>query len=204
MRLLISLFSALVMLSSSLAHSDNLIRILAFGDSLTAGYGLKPGQGFADQLNDKLHSYSLPIRVINGGLSGDTTAGGRKRIDWLLGDNPDIVIVELGANDALRGLSPAQSKDNLRRIIQKIRLTGADVLLAGMLAPPNMGSDYESEFNQIYPQLATEMNVPLYPFFLDGVASVAALNLEDGMHPNEDGVAVIVDKILPHVMKLLD
>lgn len=192
-----------LMLPSHLWANKDTIKILAFGDSLMAGYGLRPGEGFVDQLTDKFRQYSLPVTVINAGLSGDTTAGGKLRIDWLLAEKPDIVIVELGANDALRGLSPKETKNNLQRILQKIRMSGAKILLAGMYAPPNMGQDYAIEFNNIYPQLADDMDISLHPFFLEGVAGNLDLNLDDGMHPNADGVAVIVENIFPNIMDLI-
>ncbi|MEQ9327408.1 MAG: arylesterase [Rhodospirillales bacterium] len=178
-------------------------RLLVLGDSLTAGYGLNQGKGFTDQLGDALAAAGDNVIVINGGVSGDTSAGGAGRIGWLLADKPDAAIVELGANDALRGLDPADTKRHLARIIDELKAAGIEVLLAGMLAPPNLGRDYGAAFNAIYPDLAEEKGVALYPFFLDGVAAEPALNQDDGIHPNERGVAVIVERILPAVRRLL-
>lgn len=177
--------------------------ILAFGDSLTAGYGLARNDSFPARLEAALAGAGVKARVIDGGVSGDTTAGGLQRLDWLLGEEPDLVIVELGANDGLRGLDPEETRRNLDQIIQRIDATGAKVLLTGMFAPPNLGREYGAEFNAIFPELADKHNVPLYPFFLDGVAAEPALNQADGMHPNADGVAVIVERILPYVIAAL-
>ena len=174
-------------------------RLLVLGDSLTAGYGLNQGKGFTDQLGDALAAAG--DNVI--GVSGDTSAGGAGRIGGLLADKPDAAIVELGANDALRGLDPADTKRHLARIIDELKAAGIEVLLAGMLAPPNLGRDYGAAFNAIYPDLAEEKGVALYPFFLDGVAAEPALNQDDGIHPNARGVAVIVERILPAVRRLL-
>jgi acyl-CoA thioesterase-1 len=174
--------------------------VLALGDSLTAGYGLPPGKAFPEQLQAALGDHGIDARVINGGVSGDTSAGGLARLDWLLGDKPDLVIVELGANDGMRGLDPANTRDNLDRIVARIRETGAQVLLAGMVAPPNLGADYGERFNSLYPALAQKHGTAFYPFFLDGVAMDTALNQEDGIHPTAEGVAVIVEKMLPVVI----
>lgn len=174
--------------------------VLVLGDSLTAGYGLAPGKAFPAQLQAALAGNGIDAKVINGGVSGDTSAGGLARLDWLLGDKPDLVIVELGANDGLRGLDPDGTRDNLDRIIMRIRETGAHVLLAGMVAPPNLGSDYVERFNAIYPALAQKHGTAFYPFFLDGVAMDPALNQQDGIHPTAEGVAMIVEKMLPVVI----
>ena len=180
------------------------VKILAFGDSLTAGYGLPEGDGFVPQLQQALEKMGREVTVINGGLSGDTTAGGLSRLDWMLADKPDVVILELGANDMLRGLSPDEARANLDATIQRIKQSGAKLLLAGMLDSRNMGTDYQSRFDAIYPDLAKAHGVALYPFFLEGVAARPELNQQDGLHPTRDGVAVIVGNILPHVTKLLD
>jgi len=180
------------------------VKILAFGDSLIAGYGLPEGDGFVPQLQQALEKMGREVTVINGGLSGDTTAGGLSRLDWMLAEKPDMVILELGANDMLRGLSPDEARANLDATIQRIKESGAKLLLAGMLASRNMGADYQSKFDAIYPDLARAHEVALYPFFLDGVAARPELNQQDGLHPTKDGVAVIVSNILPHVTKLLD
>ncbi|WP_439533946.1 arylesterase [Polymorphobacter sp.] len=181
--------------------------ILAFGDSLTAGYQLKPGQGFAPQLESALRAKGRDVRVVMGGVSGDTTAQGRARISWTLAgmkQKPDLVILELGANDMLRGQSPATAKANLDAMIQTFQKGGSRVLLAGMLAAPNYGKAYVSEFNAIYPSLAKARGVTLYPFFMDGVTTVKGMQLADGLHPNAAGVKVIVRRILPTVEAELD
>jgi acyl-CoA thioesterase-1 len=174
--------------------------VLALGDSLTAGYGLPPGKAFPAQLQAALGAHGVDVKVINGGVSGDTSAGGLARLDWLLNEQPDLVIVELGANDGLRGLDPAVTRDNLDRIIARVREAGARVLLTGMLAPPNLGADFGESFNAIYPDLAQRHGTSFYPFFLEGVAMDPALNQEDGIHPTAEGVAVIVGKLLPAVL----
>ena len=179
------------------------IKILALGDSLTAGYGLAQGDGFCPQLEKALRAAGRDVTVIDGGVSGDTTADGLARLDWTLADKPDVVIVELGANDALRGLDPAQAKANLAAILGRLRKQGYIVLLAGMKAPRNLGPEYDQAFDAIYPDLARRYGVALYPFFLDGVAAQPALIQADGLHPNPAGVAVIVKRILPAVEKVL-
>ena len=196
---LLALVIALVM--SVAARADT--KILAFGDSLTAGYGLPKNEGFPAMLQAALRARGIAATVIDGGVSGDTTAGGRARLDWSLAANPDFVIVELGANDALRGLDPAATEANLDAILMRLKQRGLPVLLAGMLAPPNLGEDYGRRFNALYPRLAERHKVALYPFFLDGVAMQAALNQGDGLHPNARGVAAIVDRITPYVMRLV-
>lgn len=176
------------------------LRILALGDSLTAGFGLAPGQGFAAQLQEALRKQGIVAEVIDGGVSGDTTAGGMARLDWALADQPDLVILELGANDMLRGVDPAETRANLDSMLSKLKAAKVPVLLAGMRAAPNLGPDYTSEFERIYADLAAKHQVPLYPFFLEGVAAEPSLNQPDGLHPNRAGVAEIVRRILPHVL----
>lgn len=180
------------------------VRLMAFGDSLTHGYGLAAGETFPEQLEAALRADGLDVTVINAGNSGDTTAGGRARLDWALADDPDAVIVELGANDGLRGLDPGATYDNLDAILTRLTAEGLPVLLAGMLAPPNLGREYGDAFNAVYPRLAKKHEVPLYPFFLDGVAMDPSLNQADGIHPNAEGVAAIVARIKPHVVRLLE
>jgi acyl-CoA thioesterase I len=177
--------------------------ILDFGDSLTAGYGLAPEQAFPARLELALRRQGIEVRVVNGGVSGDTTAGGLVRLDWALADKPDFVILALGENDALRGIDPATVRDNLDKMIRKIEATGARVLLIGMLAPPNWGAEYKSAFDRIFPELAKVHDVQLYPFFLEGVAMNPELNQPDGLHPNERGVAVLVDRLAPVVARLV-
>lgn len=177
--------------------------ILAFGDSLTAGLGLPAEQAFPSRLEAWLRANGIAARVINAGVSGDTTAGGRARLDWALAAKPDIVILELGANDALRGIDPSLVRANLDAMIARIEASGARLLLAGMRAPSNWGEDYQRDFDRVYPELAHAHGVTLYPFFLEGVAMDPELNQPDGVHPNERGVAAIVDRIAPYVARLL-
>jgi acyl-CoA thioesterase-1 len=178
-------------------------RLLVLGDSLTAGYGLRAGQAFPVRLEAALRRQGIDVSVANGGVSGDTTAGGLARLDWSLAARPGFVIVALGANDGLRGLSPSAMGKNLDAIIKRLRAKGVRVLLAGMRAPPNLGPDYTVAFDRIFPDLARKHDILLYPFFLEGVAAQPALNQHDGIHPNQQGVAVMVDRIMPYVMRLL-
>ena len=179
------------------------IRLLAFGDSLTSGYGLAPEEAFPVKLQARLQADGFKVEVTNGGFSGDTTAGGLARVKWVLADHPQFALVEFGANDALRGLDPSLARANLVKILDRMKGAGVRVLLVGMRAPANWGPDYEQQFNAIYPDLAKQYGVPLYPFFLDGVALDPALNQPDGLHPNEAGVDVIVARIASAVEKLL-
>jgi acyl-CoA thioesterase-1 len=179
-------------------------RLLVLGDSLTAGYGLPADQAFPARLQAWLKKEGRDVTVINAGVSGDTSAGGLARLDWALGNEPPpFAVVELGANDALRALSPAALFDNLDRILTKLQARHVKVLLAGMYAPRNLGQAYVGEFDTVYTRLAAKHGVALYPFFLDGVAGDAALNQADGMHPNAQGVDIIVARIGPQVQKLL-
>jgi acyl-CoA thioesterase I len=177
--------------------------VLAFGDSLTAGLGLPASEAFPARLAARLKAEGIDLKMINGGVSGDTTSDGLARLDWALADKPDVVILALGANDALRGIDPAIVRANLDKMIDKIQASGAKLLLVGMLAPTNWGVDYKNRFDAIYPDLAKAHDVPLYPFFLDGVAMNPALNQPDGLHPNEKGVAIMVDRIAPLVAQLM-
>ncbi|WP_441716911.1 MULTISPECIES: arylesterase [unclassified Inquilinus] len=179
------------------------IRILALGDSLTAGLGLSEADAFTTQLEAALKAQGYDVRVLNAGVSGDTTAGGLDRLDWALADKPDLALVELGANDMLRGVDPTAVRANLDKILARLGDAKIPTLLAGMLAAPNLGPAYGAAFDAIYPDLAKAHGVPLYPFFLDGVAAQAALNQADGMHPNAAGVKVIVDRITPAVVSLI-
>jgi acyl-CoA thioesterase-1 len=180
------------------------VKLAILGDSLAAGYGLAPAQAFPTRLQAALKEKGRNVTVINHGVSGDTTAGGLERIDWMMGDKPDIVMVELGGNDMLRALDPASTEKNLDAIIGKLKDAGATVWLVGMLAPRNFGPEYVKQFDGLFRKLADKHGVPLYPFFLDGVAQDPALNQPDGIHPNARGVDVIVERILPFVTKNLD
>ncbi|MCL4767819.1 MAG: arylesterase [Hyphomicrobiaceae bacterium] len=188
--------------ADSLARDDP-IRIVAFGDSLTAGYGLQQGEAFPAELQRALEARGHAVEVINAGVSGDTTAGGLQRFDWAFPDNADAAIVALGANDALRGIDPAQSRQNLDKILARLEARGIVVLLAGMKAPRNWGEDYVKRFDAMFPELAGKHGALLHPFFLERVALRPALNLDDGVHPNRDGVAAMVESILPKVEELI-
>ena len=177
--------------------------ILAFGDSLTAGLGLSAKASFPARLEAQLKAQGIAAHIINAGVSGDTTTDGLARLDWALAAKPDIVILELGANDALRGIDPKIVRANLDAMIEKIKASGAKLLLIGMQAPPNWGAEYERDFDRIYPELARAHRVTLYPFFLEGVAMNPKLNQPDGLHPNEKGVAVVVEHIAPYVARLI-
>jgi acyl-CoA thioesterase-1 len=179
------------------------VRIVVLGDSLVAGFQIRTADAFPAQLERALKARGHAVVVINAGVSGDTTAGGLERLAWAVPERTDAVIVELGANDALRGLDPGRAKANLDAIVSKLKSAGAEVLLAGMLAPRNFGEDYARRFDAIYGELAGKHGLLLYPFFLDGVALDARLNLGDGLHPNKAGVAEITRRILPTVEELL-
>ena len=187
----------------SVAAAERERRLLVLGDSLAAGWGLDPGDSFSVRLETRLRALGHRVRVINGGVTGDTSAGGRARLVWALADKPDSAIVELGANDGLRGLDPAVTFANLDNIVKNLKAAGIRVLVAGMRAPPNLGCDYGAEFNAVFPRIAKKHGVALYPFFLAGAAARPGLNQSDGMHPNQKGVAVIVDLITPFVVRLL-
>ncbi len=179
------------------------VAIVAFGDSLTAGYGLPASESFPAQLQRALDAKGVAVKITNAGVSGDTTVGGLSRLDWSVPDGTDAVILELGANDALRGFDPAITRKALDTMLHRLQERKIPVLLCGMLAPPNLGAEYGRTFNSIYPDLATQTGAILYPFFLAGVAADRTLNQRDGLHPTAAGVAVIVDRILPQVMALI-
>ena len=179
------------------------INIVAFGDSLTAGYGLPANEAFPVQLQRALAAKGLAVNVVNAGVSGDTTTGGLSRLDWSVPDGTDAVILELGANDALRGLDPDITRKALDTMLRRLKERRISVLLCGMMAPPNLGAEYGRAFNSIYPDLAAQYGAILYPFFLTGVAADPKLNQRDGLHPTAAGVAVIVDRILPEVEQLI-
>lgn len=179
------------------------IQLVGLGDSLMAGYQLPPGNGFPAKLEAALNAKGVDVAISDAGVSGDTTSDGLARVDWSVPDGTDGVILELGANDALRGIAPEQSEKNLDAIIARLKARKIPILLAGMLAPPNMGGDYAARFNPIYKRLAEKYQLPLYPFFLDGVANQAKLQLEDGMHPNPQGVDVMVQRFMPQVTSFI-
>jgi acyl-CoA thioesterase-1 len=177
--------------------------LVAFGDSLTAGLGVSPEETYPARLQEKLLLSGYRYRIINAGVSGDTSAGGLRRVEWVLKSKPDIVILELGANDGLRGLNLAQTRTNLEEIIQRFLAGGAKVVLAGMKLPPNYGADYTKAFQSMYADLAKRYDVQFIPFFLDGVAAKADYNQADGIHPTGSGYAVIVENIWPVIEPLL-
>ena len=201
-RALLSLLALLAALIAVPAFAQP-IRIVALGDSLTAGYGLKPAEGFPAKLQAALRARGHDVTVVDAGVSGDTTADGLARLDWSVPADAAAVIVELGANDALRGLDPKLGRANLDAILSHLSKRHLPILLAGMLAPPNLGRDYAAAFDPIYPALALEHHAILYPFFLDGVAGHADLVQPDGLHPTAAGVDVIVARILPSAEALL-
>ncbi|MGR9248298.1 arylesterase [Rhizobium leguminosarum] len=186
------------------AANARTINLVGFGDSLMAGYQLPPGDGFPEKLQAALKAKGLDVTIANAGVSGDTTTGGLARIDWSVPDGTDGVILELGANDALRGIPPEESAKNLDQMITRLKERGIAVLLAGIIAPPNMGAEYAARFNPIYQKLSEKHGLPLYAFFLDGVALEAGLKLEDGMHPNARGVDVMVEKMEPAVTNFVE
>ena len=202
LRNLITTVLLLIMATAGQAAAQP-VKILALGTSLTQGYGLPPGTEFPVQLQAALRKGGIEATVINAGVSGDTSAGGLARLDWSLVDKPDVAIVELGSNDMLRGLPPEQTEKNLRAILTRLKSVKVKVLLTGMMAQRNLGADYVKSFDGIYPRLAKEQGVLFYPFMLDGVALNRKLNLADGIHPNPDGVKVIVARMLPLVKKLI-
>jgi acyl-CoA thioesterase I len=197
----IALLQAVVLIFATPALARDKL-VLAFGDSLTAGYGLKPNESFPAQLQAALRKNGIAARVHNGGVSGDTSAAGKARLGWVLASlkaKPDLVILELGANDMLRGLSPAQTRANLDAMLADLKRRRIPVLLAGMRAAPNLGKAYQAQFDPLFPALAKTHGARLYPFFMNGVAANRALLLGDQMHPNARGVAVIVRGIMPQV-----
>jgi acyl-CoA thioesterase-1 len=179
------------------------IKLVVLGDSLSAGLGLSAPAAFPARLQKSLEAKGIKVDMINAGVSGDTASGGRDRLDWSVPEGTEAVILELGANDALRGTDPKVTRSALADILTRLKARKIPVLLCGMLAPPNYGEDYAISFNAIYPDLAKSFGVPLYPFFLEGVASDAKLNQADGIHPTADGVDVIVKRILPTVEAFL-
>jgi acyl-CoA thioesterase-1 len=179
------------------------VKILALGTSLTEGFGVPPGLDFTAVLEARLKADHLDVKLINAGVSGDTSAGGLSRVAWSLADHPDAAIVELGSNDALRGQSPEQTEKNIAAVLAKLKAAHLPVLLIGMKAPRNLGPEYAAQFDLIYPKLAKQYDTLLYPFMLDGVAMNPKLNQADGIHPNPEGVRVIVGKVLPYAETLV-
>lgn len=208
---IVSIITALVAIAflnarpgDATAAAKDPIRLLVLGDSLAAGYGLPAAQSFTAKLQDTLIQRGHAVQVINAGVSGDTSAGGRARLDWVLADKPQAAILELGANDGLRGLDVAAMRENLAFILKRFEAAGIVTLLAGMKAPPNYGAAYVRDYDAAFAQLAREhKGIVYYPFFLEGVAAMPELNQPDGIHPNAKGVEVVVRNILPAVEDLL-
>jgi acyl-CoA thioesterase I len=182
---------------------QNLPKIVAFGNSLTAGHGLALDQSYPALLQNMLEKNGYKYEVVNSGLSGDTTAGGLRRLDWVLQEHPEIVVLELGANDILRGLSIQEMKANLSEMIEKIKASGAQIILAGMEAPTNFGPEYRREVHEAYLNLAEKYDLIFIPFFLEGVAGKTNLNLEDGVHPNPEGTKIVAEKVFKTIEPLL-
>lgn len=199
------LLAVIVLLAAAPAYAADKL-VVAFGDSLSAGYGLKPAESFPAQLEAALRREGTQAKVYNAGVSGDTTAQGRARMGFVLRSlkaKPDLVILQLGGNDMLRALDPAQTEANLSAMLADLKKRGIPVLLAGMRAAPNMGKAYQTRFDAVYPKLARQYGVKLYPFFLNGVAANRALLLRDGIHPTGKGIGVVVNGILPQVKGFL-
>jgi acyl-CoA thioesterase-1 len=199
-------YALLLMIAAAAPAAAKDVHVLAFGDSLTAGYGLPPGQGFAPQLQAMLRRYGVRAFVTNAGVSGNTAAQGRARLGWTLGglgEKPDLAIVALGANDMLRGLPPKQTRADLDAIVGELKRRGIPVLVAGMLASPNLGPRYRAEYDSIFPDIARDHGASLYPFFLAGVAGNPALALPDKVHPNFQGIKRMVSGITPTVLRAL-
>ena len=198
------LFSGFIVLLTLLTAAEaQPLNIVGFGDSLMAGYQLDPGQSFPEKLEAALKRQGHDVVIANAGVSGDTSSGGLSRLDWSIPDGTDLVILELGANDMLRGIAPDVTRKNLTAMIEALQARNIRIIFAGMLAAPNLGAGYAAEFNLIYPQLADTYDLPFYPFFLDGVTAEPEFLLGDGMHPNDKGVDLMVEKFLPLIDKIL-
>jgi acyl-CoA thioesterase-1 len=189
--------------ATSPASAERLLKIIAFGDSLTAGYGLPANEAFPAKLQQALAGKGINVDIVNAGVSGDTTSGGLARLDWSVPADTDAVILELGANDAMRGVDPAVTRKALDEMLQRLKQRGIPVLLCGMYAPPNMGDEFVQTYRDMYPALAQRYGAILYPFFLDQVAGQTELNQADGIHPTAKGVDRVVDGILPKVEELI-
>jgi acyl-CoA thioesterase-1 len=200
-RLLVATLALGLMLATPVGAAERVV--VAFGDSLTAGFGVAADEAWPARLQARLEREGYPYRVVNAGVSGDTTAGGLRRVDWALKSHPEVAIVALGANDGLRGLPPSAMRDNLRGIVGRFQAAGVRVLLAGMRVPPNYGQDYGRDFVEVFGEVARQARVPLMPFLLDGVAAEPRLNQADGIHPNAEGHRVLAERVWPFVLPLL-
>ncbi|TGN83506.1 arylesterase [Bradyrhizobium yuanmingense] len=199
MHIAVLMLAVMTMANPAWAGAAKPVKLVVLGDSLSAGLGLPGQEAFPQKLQKALRAKGIEVDMTNAGVSGDTTSGGRDRLDWSVPDGTDGVIVELGANDALRGIDPDVARAALTDIVQRLKARKIAVMLCGMLAPPNYGAEYAARFNSIYPDLAKTFDVPLYPFFLEGVAAEAKLNQADGIHPTAEGVDIIVGRIMPMV-----
>jgi acyl-CoA thioesterase-1 len=195
--------SCLVLVAAPDLIAETPVKIVALGDSLTAGFGLSPTDAFPVKLERALRSRGLAVEIVNAGVAGDTSSGGLSRLEWSVPEGTDAVILELGANDALRGLEPRITRAALDSILRRLKERRIEVLLCGMRAPPNLGAEYARAFDAVFPELAKAHGVIFYPFFLDGVAADLKLNLRDGVHPNRDGIEAIVTGILPQAEQLV-
>ena len=198
---MLSMIAALLMASTTVDAAT--VKILALGTSLTQGLGVPPGLDLTAVLETRLKASGYDVKLINAGVSGDTSAGGLARLDWSLADHPQAAIIELGSNDALRGQSPSETEKNLAAILARLKSQHVSILLTGMKAPRNLGPEYAAQFDAIYPRLAREYGVLFYPFILDGVAANPKFNQADGIHPNPAGVKIIADRLLPYVKRLV-
>ena len=203
MHIAVLMLALMTLANPAWAEATKPVKLVVLGDSLSAGLGLPAQDAFPQKLQKALQAKGIAIDMTNAGVSGDTSSGGRDRLDWSVPDGTDGVIIELGANDALRGIDPDLTRAALTEIVQRLKARKIAVMLCGMLAPPNYGAEYAARFNSIYPDLAKKFDVPLYPFFLDGVAADAKLNQADGIHPTAAGVDIIVNNIMPTVEAFL-
>lgn len=199
MHIAVLMLALMTVVNPAWAQATKPIKLVVLGDSLSAGLGLPAQDAFPAKLQKALQTKGIEADMINAGVSGDTSSGGRDRLDWSVSDGTEGVIIELGANDAMRGIDPDLTRAALTDIVQRLKARKIAVMLCGMLAPPNFGADYGARFNSIYPDLAKQFDVPLYPFFLDGVAADARLNQADGIHPTAEGVDIVVGRMLPTV-----
>jgi acyl-CoA thioesterase-1 len=203
MHIAVLMFALMTVVNPAWAEATKPLKLVVLGDSLSAGLGLPAQQAFPTKLQKALQAKGIEVDMTNAGVSGDTSSGGRDRLDWSVPDGTEGVIVELGANDALRGIDPDLTRAALTDIVQRLKARKIPVMLCGMLAPPNYGAEYAARFNSIYPDLSKKFDVPLYPFFLDGVAADAKLNQADGIHPTAAGVDIIVGNMMPTVEAFL-
>ncbi|SEN03577.1 arylesterase [Bradyrhizobium sp. OK095] len=203
MHIAVLMLALMTVANPAWAEATKPLKLVVLGDSLSAGLGLPAQEAFPAKLQKALQAKGIEVDMTNAGVSGDTSSGGRDRLDWSVPDGTEGVIIELGANDALRGIDPDLTRAALTEIVARLKARRIPVMLCGMLAPPNYGADYAARFNSIYPDLAKKFDVPLYPFFLDGVAADAKLNQADGIHPTAAGVDIIVGNMMPTVEAFL-